>query len=160
MPQCYPANAHAVQLVRNLTRIQGICQVWINELMITESAPSMPDNLLRDIKRIVDLAELCTFQDDCFYFTDGTGIECCVQFDSNHPDQARLLRWVDGTQQDPLERWIQDSQGRVMIPMRAVIATNELVAPQASQDEEYMTAIRLLVAQAAGINIDAHNPPF
>ena len=40
MPQCYPANPKAVEFVTQLTLIMGICQAWIDHMMMTESLPA------------------------------------------------------------------------------------------------------------------------
>ena len=118
MPQAYPANPKAVQFVTQLTLIVGICQRWINLMMMTESLPKDMQPLYQDVRTLIGLAELCTFTADEIDFEDVTGTRCQVEFNPNHPYAARLFRWDDDRSGhlETTERWIQDDDGRIVIP--------------------------------------------
>ena len=128
MPQCYPANPKAVQFVQHLTRIIGICQAWINLMMMTESLPEDMRPFYQDIEMLIGLAELCTFTADSIEFEDATGTRCKVEFHPNQPYAARLFRWDDDRRGnlETTERWIQDDDGRIVTPERAIEVVNRM----------------------------------
>ncbi|MFN8466216.1 MAG: hypothetical protein U0X20_11735 [Caldilineaceae bacterium] len=158
MPQAYPANPKAVQFVTQLTLIMGICQRWINFMMMTEGLPADMRPFYQDIAMLIGLAESCTFTADSIEFLDATGTRCKVEFDLARPYTARLFRWDDNRRGhlETTERWIQDDDGRVMTPERAIQVVNQMVdtydgPPRTVADYNYQHALLDIIAKASSL---------
>jgi len=158
MPQAYPANPKAVQFVQHLTRIMGICQVWINLMMMTESLPDDMRPFYQDIEMLMGLAENCTFTADSIEFLDATGTRCKVEFHPNQPYAARLFRWDDDRRGflETTERWIHDDDGRIVTPERAIKIVNGMVdkydgAPRTLADYKYQRTLLDIIAKACSL---------
>lgn len=158
MPQCYPPNPKAVEFVRHLTRIMGICQLHINEMMMTEALPKDIPSFYHDIEMLIGLAELCTFTADSIEFEDVTGTCCKVEFHPMQPYAARLFRWDDDRrgELETTERWIQDDDGKIVTPARAISAINRMFdaydgPPRTETDYEYQIALRDIIAKASSL---------
>jgi hypothetical protein len=158
MPQCYPANPKAVQFVQHLTRIIGICQAWINLMMMTESLPKDMRPFYQDLEMLIGLAELCTFTADSIEFEDATGTRCKIEFHPNQPYAARLFRWDDdhSGELETTERWIQDDDGRIVTPERAIKVVNSMIdtydfAPRTETDYKYKKALLDIIAKASSL---------
>jgi hypothetical protein len=158
MPQAYPANPKAVQFVTQLTLIVGICQRWINLMMMTEGLPQDMRPFYQDIAMLIGLAECCTFTADSIEFLDATGTRCKVEFDLARPYTARLFRWDDNRRGhlETTERWIQDDDGRVMTPERAIQVVNQMVdtydgPPRTVVDYNYQHTLLDIIAQASSL---------
>ncbi len=170
MPQCYSANPKAVQFVQHLTLIMGICQRWINLMMMTESLPKYMRPLYQDIQMLIGLAELCTFTADAIDFEDVTGTRCQVEFHPNQPYAARLFRWDDNRRGhlETTERWIQDDNGRILTPERAIQVINRMFdtydgPPRSETEYKYHHALRDIIAKACSLPTDGEafpDPPL
>lgn len=157
MPQAYPANPKAVQFVTQLTLIMGICQRWINFMMMTEGLPADMRPFYQDIEMLMGLAETCTFTADSIEFLDATGTRCKVEFDLARPYTARLFRWDDRRGfPDTTERWIQDDDGRTVTPERAIEVVNRMCgsenkAPRTLTDYKYQRTLLDIIAKACSL---------
>lgn len=169
MPQCYPANPKAVEFVTQLTLIMGICQRWINLMMMTESLPTDMRPFYQDITTLIGLAESCTFTANSIEFLDATGTRCKVEFDLTRPYTARLFRWDDDRRGnlETTERWIQDDDGRIVTPERAIEVVNRMCgsenkAPRTVADYKYQHTLVDIIAKASSLpTIDESIPgPF
>lgn len=166
MSQCYPPDRKAVEFVRHLTRIIGICQLWVNQMMLTESLPGDMRDFYHDIEQLIGLAESCTFTADEIEFEDITGTCCQVEFHHMQPYAARLFRWDDDRrgELETTERWIQDDSGRIVTPERAIEIVNHMFdsydgPPRTETDYEYQKALRDIIAKASRLPTADENIP-
>ena len=158
MPQAYPANPKAVQFVTQLTIIMGICQRWINFMMMTEGLPQDMRPFYQDIEHMLGQVELCTFTADSIEFVDATGTRCKVEFQPNQPYAARLFRWDDNRRGylDTTERWIHDDDARIVTPERAIEVVNRMCgsegkAPRTVADYNYQHALLDIIVKACSL---------
>ena len=158
MPQAYPANPKAVQFVTQLTLIMGICQRWINFMMMTEGLPQDMRPFYQDIEMLLGQAELCTFTADSIEFLDATDTRCQVEFHPNQPYAARLFRWDDDRhyELETTERWIHDATGRIITPERAIEIVNGMIdtydfPPRTEVDPDYRQTLLDIIAKASSL---------